>query len=210
VTLGQRPSLYLCTPVREDLERFVTACVRGGVDVVQLRDKVHDDATLLDAATRLATLCRTLGVPFVVNDRCDLALLAGADGVHVGQDDVGVERCRELLRDEAIVGLSTHDERQLARAVLQPVTYLSAGPVEATPTKPGRPGTGLDYVAAAVTASPVPVFVTGGVSVATLPALTGAGVRHVVVVRALTESPNPERAAGELKAALLAGAGTRV
>ena len=210
MTLGQRPSLYLCTPVREDLERFVTACVRGGVDVVQLRDKVHDDATLLDAATRLATLCRTLGVPFVVNDRCDLALLAGADGVHVGQDDVGVERCRELLGDEAIVGLSTHDERQLARAVLQPVTYLSAGPVEATPTKPGRPGTGLDYVAAAVTASPVPVFVTGGVSVATLPALTGAGVRHVVVVRALTESPDPERAAGELKAALLAGAGTRV
>jgi thiamine-phosphate pyrophosphorylase len=195
-------SLYLCTPVREDLVEFVTACVTGGVGVVQLRDKTHSDRELFAAATMLASHCRSLGVPFVVNDRCDLALASGADGVHVGQDDLEVARCRQLLGDDAIVGLSTHGLDQLEPALHEPVSYLSAGPVEATPTKQGRPGTGLEYAAEATRRAAVPVYVTGGVSTATIPAMVASGVRHFVVVRALTEASDPHFAARALCASI--------
>jgi thiamine-phosphate pyrophosphorylase len=191
-------SLYLCTPIREDLEQFVAKCVEGGVDVVQLRDKDHDDRAILEAATRLASRCADLGVPFIVNDRPDIAREVGADGVHVGQDDVTAALCRALLGDNALVGLSTHAPHQLEDALAQPVTYLSAGPVEATPTKPGRAGTGAEYAALASRRAQVPVFVTGGVTTATIPGLAALGVRHFVVVRALTAAPDPRRAAAAL------------
>ena len=206
-SLAER-SLYLCTPVRDDLEAFVTACVEGGVDVVQLRDKALDDRALLRAAQLLAATCGELGVPFVVNDRCDLALLAGADGVHVGQDDLPVARCRALLGADAIVGLSTHDPDQLDAALAEEVSYLSAGPVRATPTKPGRAGTGASYASLAVRRSAVPVFVTGGVTAASVPGLARHGVRHFVVVRALTEARDPRAAARELRDAISAAVDT--
>lgn len=202
-SLGDR-SLYLCTPLRDDLDEFVTACVRGGVDVVQLRDKHHDDRSVHAGASLLAGRCRDLGVPFLVNDRPDIALAVGADGVHVGQDDVTPVLCRQVLGDDAIVGLSTHSEGELARALEEPVTYLSAGPVSATPTKPGRPGTGPDYPALAARRATVPVFVTGGVTTETIPALVALGLRHFVVVRALTEARDPERAARDLSDAIAA------
>ena len=195
-------SLYLCTPIREDLDRFVAECVAGGVDVVQLRDKDRDDRAILEAATRLAARCAELGVPFIVNDRPDIARAAGADGVHVGHDDVTVELCRSVLGDEAIVGLSTHSPEQLDAALAARVSYLSAGPVEATPTKPGRDGTGAAYAALASRRAQVPVFVTGGVTTTTIPGLAALGVRHFVVVRALTSAPDPRRAAAALAAAI--------
>jgi thiamine-phosphate pyrophosphorylase len=195
-------SLYLCTPIRDDLEGFVAECVEGGVDVVQLRDKGRDDHAILEAATRLAARCADLGVPFIVNDRADIALDVGADGVHVGQEDLSVEACRTVLGDDAIVGLSTHSPDELDAAIAKPVTYLSAGPVESTPTKPGRAGTGAEYAALASRRSPVPVFVTGGVTTATIAALAEVGVRHFVVVRALTEATDPRRAAADLAAAI--------
>ena len=89
--------LYLCTPDQPDLEGFLAACVRGGVDLVQLRDKRLEARPLLARARRAATVCRDLGVPFVLNDRPDLALACGADGVHVGQDDAPAALCRRLL-----------------------------------------------------------------------------------------------------------------
>jgi thiamine-phosphate pyrophosphorylase len=195
-------SLYLCTPLRDDLVAFVTECVHGGVDVVQLREKHADDGPLLAAATLLAARCGDLGVPFLVNDRPDIALAAGADGVHVGQGDLPPAVCRALLGDHAVIGLSTHAPVELDAAITAPVTYLSAGPVQATPTKPGRPGTGVEYASLAARLSPVPVFVTGGVTPSTIPALAASGVRHFVVVRALTEAADPRAAAHELRAAI--------
>lgn len=195
-------SLYLCTPIREDLERFVTQCVEGGVDVVQLRDKDNDDRTILQAATRLATTCADLGVPFIVNDRPDIAHAVGADGVHVGQDDVTVSSCRAVLGDLAIVGLSTHSPEQLEAALAEPASYLSAGPVEATPTKPGRDGTGTAYAGFASRRTELPVFVTGGVTTASIPGLVALGARHFVVVRALTTAADPRSAAAALAEAI--------
>ncbi len=199
--LSQR-NLYLCTPDRPDLAAFLGECIAGGVDIVQLRDKELDAKPLLIRAALAAAICRDHGVPFVLNDRPDLALEAKADGVHVGQDDAPVSLARRILGPDAIVGLSTHGPADLEGAADQAVTYISAGPVEATPTKPGRPGTGLGYVTQASERSSVPVFVTGGVTPEKIPALTDAGVRHFVVVRYLTQAPDPRSAARSLREAI--------
>lgn len=200
--------LYLCTPDRPDLEEFLAACIAGGVDVVQLREKDLDARPLIERAYVAAAVCREQGVPFILNDRPDLALACGADGVHVGQDDAPPGLARDILGPEAIVGLSTHGPDDLERARREPVDYISAGPVVPTPTKPDRPGTGPEYVALAAECEEegLPVFVTGGVTPEAVPALVAAGARRFVVVRYLTESPDPRRAATLLRAAIDAGA----
>ncbi len=138
-------------------------------------------------------------MPFILNDRPDLALDCGADGVHVGQDDAPPALARRILGPDAIVGLSTHAPAEIDAAVGEPVDYLSAGPVSATPTKPGRAGTGLAYLRHAAAATALPWFVTGGVTPDTVPGMVAAGARRFVVVRWLTESDDPETAARQLR-----------
>jgi len=198
--------LYLCTPDRPDLAAFIAACIAGGVDVVQLREKALPDRALLARAAVAAAVCRDHGVPFVLNDRPDLAAAAGADGVHLGQDDGPPAVARRLLGPGAVIGLSTHDPAQLDASVAEPVDYVSAGPVVPTPTKPGRPGTGPRYLGYATARAGRPVFVTGGVTPSSIPALAAAGARRFVVVRHLTEAADPEEAARRLAAAIEATA----
>lgn len=211
--LGGR-RLYLCTPDRADLQSFVAACIAGGVDVVQLREKHLPDEPLAQRARLVQRVCADHNVPFVLNDNPGLAAAIGADGVHVGQDDVSPVRAREVMGDGAIIGLSTHSPSELdaaagsgatgsgphrggspapapAGAAGAPVDYISAGPVEATPTKPGRPGTGLGYVSLAVERAPWPVWVTGGVDPTTMVDMIAAGATHFVVVRWLTNAADP-------------------
>jgi thiamine-phosphate pyrophosphorylase len=212
-----RRHLYLCTPDRDDLEGFVGRCIAGGVDVVQLREKHLDDAALVQRASLVQRVCVAEGVPFVLNDRPDLAAAIGADGVHVGQDDESAIAARAVVGDAAIVGLSTHASAQLDAALGRtpdgalpgkpvgtpaPVDYLAAGPVVPTPTKPGRSGTGTGYLTEATTRSPWPVWVTGGVVPDTVGRLVDAGARHFVVVRWLVEADDPARAARELRTAI--------
>ena len=199
--IGDR-RLYLCTPDRLDLAAFLDACIRGGVDLVQLRDKELDARPLLERAAVALAVCREHGVPFILNDRPDLAVEVGADGVHVGQDDAPAALARRLLGPDAIVGLSTHAPAELDAAAPEPADYLSAGPVVPTPTKPGRPGTGLEYVAYAATHATKPFFVTGNARPDTVAALAEAGARRFVVVRWLTESDHPERDARALRRAV--------
>lgn len=199
--------LYLCTPDRPDLELFLAECIAGGVDVVQLRDKHLDDERLVARAERARQICQDHGVPFVLNDRPDLALACGADGVHVGQDDVDPAEARALLGPDALIGLSTHAPAELDAALGDggtpaPVDYVSAGPVVATPTKPGRPGTGLGYVSYAAGRSPWPVWVTGGATPDTAGPIIAAGARHLVVVRWLCEAADPREAARALRSAI--------
>jgi thiamine-phosphate pyrophosphorylase len=194
--------LYLCTPDRPDLATFLSACIEGGVDVVQLRDKELDARPLLGRARLAQGVCRDYGVPFVLNDRPDLALEVGADGVHVGQDDAPVSLARRILGPDVVIGLSTHRVEELDRALSEDADYLSAGPVEPTPTKPGRAGTGLTYVTQASARATVPVFVTGGVTPEKIPALVQAGVRHFVVVRHLTQAADARGAARALRDAI--------
>ena len=194
--------LYLCTPDRPDLEHFIEACIRGGVDIVQLRDKELDAKPLLERARLALRVCRDLGVPFILNDRPDLALDIGADGVHVGQDDASPALCRRILGPDAIIGYSTHAPAELDAALDEPVDYVSAGPVVPTPTKPGRPGTGLEYVEYAAAKATMPWFVTGGATPDTVPDIAKAGARRFVVVRWLTEASDPEAAARQLRQAI--------
>lgn len=194
--------LYLCTPDRPDLERFVEACIHGGVDVVQLREKQLEARPLLERARLALRVCRGLGVPFVLNDRPDLALELGADGVHVGQDDAPPQLTRRILGDDVIVGRSTHAPAELDAAGDEPVDYISVGPIVPTPTKPGRPGTGLEYVAYAAAHATVPWFVTGNARPDTVGPMVDAGARRFVVVRWLTESDDPQRDARQLRDAI--------
>jgi thiamine-phosphate pyrophosphorylase len=199
--------LYLCTPDRPDLGPFIDACIAGGVDVVQLRDKHLADSDLVARARIVQEVCARHRVPFILNDRPDLARAVGADGVHVGQDDAPAGEARRQLGDHALVGLSTHASSELRSAIdqLLPVDYLSAGPVQATPTKPGRPGTGLGYIREAIARSPWPVWITGGVDPETVSDMTAIGARHFVVVRWLTEADDPGSHARQLRHAIDTG-----
>ena len=194
--------LYLCTADRPDLAAFLASCIAGGVDVVQLRDKHLEARALVERGRLAARVCADHAVPFILNDRPDLALEVGADGVHVGQDDAPAVLARRILGPTAIVGLSTHAPEELKASREEPVDYISAGPVTPTPTKPGRAGTGTGYIAFAVAEARRPVFVTGGVTPETVPSMAAAGARHFVVVRYLTESDDPGRGAARLRAAI--------
>ena len=176
---------------------------------MQLREKHLEARPLVARASLLGEVCRSAGVPFILNDRPDLALDAGADGVHVGQDDASPGLARRILGDAAIVGLSTHAPAQLRAATAVPIDYVSVGPVNATPTKPGRPGVGLDYVRHAAAHAPVRFYVTGGVTPETVPAMAAAGASHFVVVRYLTTATDPEAAARRIREAIDHAVGAR-
>lgn len=179
----------------------VEAALAGGVDVVQLRDKRLGDEELLRAAAPLRERCAAAGALFFVNDRPDLAAAAGADGVHVGQDDLPVAAAREIVGPEVLVGQSTHAPGQVDAGAV--ADYIAVGPIHATPTKPGRPAVGLELVRyAAAHAPPVPWFAIGGLDPRTLPAAIAAGARRAVVVRAIAEAPDPREAARTLSAML--------
>jgi len=148
----------------------------------------------------LAAACRRHGKLLAVNDRADLALAAGADILHLGQDDLPVEVARRILGPATLIGRSSHDPGQADRAAREPgVDYFCAGPIWATPTKPGRPGTGLELISRVAAGDPArPWFAIGGISAGRLDDVIAAGARRVVVVRAITEAADPAAAAAEL------------
>jgi thiamine-phosphate pyrophosphorylase len=193
--------LYLCAPA--DKEDAVRAALDGGVDLLQLRDRTLDDDGIRRVAERWRELAHAAGARFVLNDRPDLAAAAGADGVHVGQEDIAPAEARALLGPGALIGASTHAPEQGARAAADAaVSYLSIGPVWATPTKPGRPAAGLAYVAWATANVDKPWFAIGGIDHTNVHEVVAAGARHIVVVRALLDADDPSARARELKEAL--------
>jgi thiamine-phosphate pyrophosphorylase len=194
--------LYLVCDARP-LE-WLRAALRGGVDLVQLRDRSLDDAALVEAARAFRTAADEAAALFVLNDRPDLVEACRADGVHVGQQDAAPEQARAQVGPERIVGRSTHSAEQLAEAAGDgDVDYLSVGPVHATPTKPGRPAAGLDYVAYAAARDPgKPWFAIGGLNADNLDAVLERGATRLVVVRAITEAEDPEAAARDLRTRL--------
>jgi thiamine-phosphate pyrophosphorylase len=182
---------------------WLRAALRGGVDLVQLRDKTLDDAGLVDAAAAFRDAADEAGALFILNDRPDLVDACRADGVHVGQDDGTPAAARAAVGPDRIVGRSTHAPAQADAAMADPdVDYLAVGPVHATPTKPGRPAAGLDYVAYAARTVTKPWFAIGGLDASSLGAAIEHGARRIVVVRAITEAADPEAAARALRDAL--------
>jgi thiamine-phosphate pyrophosphorylase len=194
----ERARLYLVCEERDDA--FLRAALRGGVDIVQLRMKRSGDPEILAAARRFAELCREHEALFILNDRPDLAVEAGADGVHLGQDDMPVAQARQAVGAERLIGLSTHSEEQIGAA--HGVDYIGVGPVHATPTKPGRAPVGVELVRYAARQATLPFFAIGGLSVDNVGAVRAAGASRIAVVRALTEAPDPELAARRLRSAI--------
>jgi thiamine-phosphate pyrophosphorylase len=181
---------------------LLEAVLGAGVDIVQLRMKDAGDEDILTAARRTAGICAEYGALFILNDRPDLARRAGADGVHLGQDDTPIAEARKLLGTRPLIGLSTHSPAQIDAAARLELDYIGVGPVHATPTKPGRPAVGLELVAYAAGHAATPFFAIGGIDPTNVSAVRGAGARRIAVVRALTEANEPARAAAELRAAI--------
>ena len=197
--------LYLVAGLRPGgraLEDVLRPALEGGVDVFQLREKDARDDELLAGAAIARGLCDAAGALLIVNDRPDLARLAGADGVHVGQDDASVADARAQAGAELIVGLSTHTPNQIDAARTAGADYIGVGPVHATPTKPGRPAVGLDLVRYAAKAAELPWFAIGGIDEASVGLVAAAGARRVAVVRAIAEAADPRDAAQAIRVAL--------
>jgi thiamine-phosphate pyrophosphorylase len=199
--------LYLCTGARRsagDLASFLDAVLGAGVDIVQLREKgleAREELALLEV---FAGACRRHGRLLAVNDRADVALAAGADVLHLGQDDLPVPVARRILGPGPAIGRSSHSPAQAgAAAAEEGVDYFCAGPVWATPTKPGRPAAGLDLLAHVARSGPArPWFAIGGISLDNLGDVLAAGATRVVVVRAITEADDPAAAARQFSARL--------
>ena len=197
--------LYLISPAiigRRPLGDAVPELAAAGVDIIQVREKSMEAGELLQLGEPIAEACREAGIPLIVNDRPDVALALDA-GVHLGQRDLPVAIARRILGG-VIVGVSTHAPAEIDDAVEapEPIDYIAVGPVYETPTKPGRPGVGLDLVRYAAGSATIPWFAIGGIDATNVGDVVEAGARRVAVVRAVTESPDPASAAAELRAAL--------
>jgi thiamine-phosphate pyrophosphorylase len=192
--------LYLCTDGRRshgDLAQFLDAVLGAGVDIVQLREKGLEAREELALLEIFADACRRHGRLLAVNDRADVALAAGADVLHLGQDDLPVPAARRILGPDPVIGRSSHSPAQADAAAAEPdVDYFCAGPVWTTPTKPGRPATGTGLLAHVAQQGPArPWFAIGGISLGRLDDVLAAGATRVVVVRAITEADDPGAAA---------------
>ena len=192
--------LYLVADAISD--DALDAALRGGVDLVQLRMKQADDAAILAAAARFKRICDAYDVPLIINDRPDLAVAAGAAGVHVGQEDQSVIDARLTVGDDMIVGLSTHDPDQVDAAQDLPLDYFAVGPIHLTPTKPGRPAVGEGLVRYAAQHAKLPFFAIGGIDASNVTGVLNAGGRRIAVVRAITEAADPQAAAQALAEAM--------
>lgn len=201
--------LYLVCDSRpggRELTDVLRAAIAGGVEIVQLREKRLGDDQLTAVAQAAHALCAQLGALFIVNDRPQVAVRAGADGVHVGQEDMPVIRVRGLVGPDMLIGLSTHTSADIDSSAVgnspSGVDYIGVGPVHATPTKPGRPEVGLELVRYAAAHAQVPFFAIGGIHVGNATSVIDVGGRRVAVVRAITEAADPTLAARGLRCLL--------
>jgi len=208
--LLEAAQIYLCTDARRaqgDFLDFVDHAYEAGVDIIQLRDKTLTAVEEISLLQGLRSVAQRHGRLFAVNDRADFAAAVEAPILHLGQDDLAVEMARVIVGPDVLVGRSTHTPEQFDAAMRQPgVDYVCAGPIWQTPTKPGRPGTGLALLehaakTAAATATDIarPWFAIGGIDSSTLDDVLDAGARRIVVVRAITEARDPVAAIEELR-----------
>ena len=182
-----------------DLTQLAAAAIRGGADAIQLRDKTASTRQLIEEGTRLLSLTRAAGIPLIVNDHVDVAAAIGAEGVHVGQDDLPIADARRLLGENSVIGKSTHNLEQALAAESEGADYIGLGPIFATPTKPEYASVGLELIGDVVLKVRVPVVCIGGIDTSNLEQVLRAGAERVAVVRAVCTAPDPESATRQLK-----------
>lgn len=194
--------LYLVTDSsnfdsEDDFLNAVAASLKGGVQIVQLREKTASAKDFIAVGRKVRELCALYEAVFIVNDRVDIAIALGADGVHLGQDDIDIATAREILGSEAIIGLSTHCPEHAIKAIESGADYIGVGPVYTTPTKPGRQAVGLDYVRWAAENVDIPWFAIGGINTENVEQVVSSGAVRIAAVRAIINAENPEQAAVE-------------
>lgn len=178
----------------------VEAAIKGGATCIQLREKNLDEETFLAEAREIAGLCRRCGVPFIVNDNVDIAMLCGADGVHVGQSDMTVLDVRRKVGDGMIIGVSAHSVEEALEAVKGGADYLGVGAVFSTSTKADAAALSRSTLRDICAAVDVPVVAIGGISKTNLMQLKGSGIDGVALVSAIFAAENIEAECRELRA----------
>ena len=200
--------LYAITDLKAKDPRIlkvIERALKGGVDVIQLRSKTLSDAALFELGQKIRTLTNRMEKLFIVNDRVDLALAVGADGVHLGQDDLPIAFARRLSGKNLLIGRSTHSLKQAEEAQTQGADYIGFGPVFGTPTKPTYPPIGLSQIPQVMKQIRIPVVCIGGIDHLNAAEVVRAGARRIAVVRAVFAADDPYQSAVELKACLPAG-----
>lgn len=187
----RRSLLYLVTSPTDNLLDVVEASLKGGLSILQYRDKTADDALRLELTQKLRQLCRDYHALFIVNDRVDLALAVDADGVHLGQQDLPIATARQLLGTQRLIGRSTTNINEMAAAIAEGADYIGVGPVYETPTKAGKAAAGLEYVSYAAKNCPIPWFAIGGIDTSNINHVIDAGADRVAVVRSLIQAEQP-------------------
>jgi thiamine-phosphate pyrophosphorylase len=185
-------------PHGRDPELMLNAAMSGGAGMVELRDREHPRRVIERAGHTFRRLANTYSALFIVNDDPHLALELGADGVHLGQDDMDPAEARRIMGPDAIIGLSTHSREQIEAAAKNPVDYISVGPIWETPTKEGRPATGLELIREAAEVAAQPWFAIGGIEGSNVDQVIAAGATRVCVVRAIRDAEDPRAAATTL------------
>ena len=195
--------LYLVTDRKiagdRKMEDIVKEAAEGGVTMVQLREKDICTRDFIDLAIRLKAVLKPFGIPLLINDRVDVALASGADGVHIGQSDMPYRMARALLGRDSIIGLSVENMEQVMAAESLDVDYLGVSPVFATPTKTDTAEPfGLDGLRKAAAVSSHPLVGIGGMNARTAAGVMDAGADGIAVVSAIVGAESPERASEEL------------
>ena len=195
--------LYLVTSPEPEIFNIVEAALKGGLTLVQYRDKDGKDSDRLETAAKLCQLCHHYNALFIVNDRVDIALAVDADGVHLGQQDAPVSFAREILGTQKIVGLSTTNKQELNRAIAEKADYVGVGPFYETPTKPGKAALTQEYIDYVQAKCSVPWFAIGGIDLNNLNAILTTGAQRVAVVRAIMQAEQPTQAVRQFLAQLM-------
>ena len=188
----QSYSLYLVTSPSPNLLSIVESALKGGLKLVQYRDKNTNDSDRLSLGKQLCQLCHQYEALFIMNDRADLAAAVGADGLHLGQQDMPIQLAREIVGSDCLIGRSTTNPEEMQKAIAEGADYIGVGPVYATPTKPGKKAAGLDYVQYAAENATVPWFAIGGIDLENVSAIMQAGGRQVAIVRAIMQADDPK------------------
>lgn len=180
----------------------VAQALEGGAGIIQLREKVASAKEIIDLGKKIRELCSLYNALFIINDRVDIANIIGADGVHLGQDDIDIHSARHMLGKDTIIGLSTHAPEQALKAVESGADYIGVGPVFTTPTKPGRSAVGLEYVNWASKNIDIPWYAIGGIDTENVQEVTKAGAERIAVVRAIINAKSPTQASKEFLSVL--------
>lgn len=189
--LLSKTRLYLVTMPVDNFLEVIESALKGGLKLVQYRYKNEDDLVKLKEAYKLKQLCHQYGALFIVNDRPDIALAVNADGVHLGQTDMPVGLARQMLGANKIIGKSTTNPQEMAKALGEGVDYIGVGPVYETPTKAGKKAAGLEYVRYAKANATIPWFAIGGIDETNIADVVKAGANRTAVVRAIMQAENP-------------------